>query len=394
VGLKRAAGQAAAWRCAAVAGLTLAAGLVSAQPGQAAEPVVNVTPPSVSGTPQFRGTLIATPGEWTPGGLTFGYRWLRAGVPISGAVEASYRLGLDDIRQPISVQVTASDGVETVTALSEDTAAVTKARFTSRRPPTLSGVARYSRRVSASRGTWSPRPTAVRYQWLRAGRPIRGATTATYRLKARDVGKRVTIRVTARREGYRRALATSAGVKVRHRVRLRRVATYHLETRGRITTSRKRFTRQAQQSYDDPRGWRAQGVKFRRVPRGGDFTLVLAEAAWVPRFSAECSATWSCRVGRFVIINQDRWKSASPAWNAYGRSRRDYRHLVVNHETGHWLGRGHLGCPAPGRKAPVMMQQSKGLGGCRANPWPTDAELRDRNGRRSVVALGRWAVAE
>ena len=75
-----------------------------------------------------------------------------------------------------------------------------------------------------------------------------------------------------------------------------------------------------------------------------------------------------------MIINQERWQHASPAWNRAGRSLRDYRHLVVNHETGHWLGRGHASCPAGGGPAPVMMQQSKGTGGCRFNPWPLEWE--------------------
>ena len=150
----------------------------------------------------------------------------------------------------------------------------------------------------------------------------------------------------------------------------RRRVTYSVITRGRVTASMKVFRRQAHETYDDPRGWRGGGVEFRRVRRGGDFTLVLASARAVPTFSASCSATWSCRVGRFVIINQERWKHASPAWNAAGRSTRDYRHLVVNHETGHWLGRGHASCPPGGGKAPVMMQQSKGTGRCRLNPWP------------------------
>ena len=66
----------------------------------------------------------------------------------------------------------------------------------------------------------------------------------------------------------------------------------------------------------------------------------------------------------------------SPAmpWNAAGRSLRDYRHLVVNHETGHWLGRAHRGCPGQGQAAPVMMQQSKALDGCRFNAWPRPDE--------------------
>ncbi|GAB3030746.1 hypothetical protein GCM10011376_23650 [Nocardioides flavus (ex Wang et al. 2016)] len=154
----------------------------------------------------------------------------------------------------------------------------------------------------------------------------------------------------------------------------RRRVTYSVTTRGRITASMEVFRRHAQETFDDPRGWRAGGVRFRRVRRGGNFTLVLAAAGTLPSFSSSCSVQWSCRVGRYVVINQLRWTRASPAWNAAGRSRRDYRHLVVNHETGHWLGLGHASCRRGGGRAPVMMQQSKGTGGCRFNPWPLPGE--------------------
>jgi hypothetical protein len=183
-------------------------------------------------------------------------------------------------------------------------------------------------------------------------------------------------------DGHRRWTPTPDPPTVEgYAIPVRRHVTYSVITRGAITASLEVFRRQAQETYDDPRGWRAGGVEFRRVRRGGDFTLVLAAARAVPTFSSTCSATWSCRVGRYVIINQERWAHASPAWNAAGRSLRDYRHLVVNHETGHWLGRGHASCPAAGGPAPVMMQQSKGTGGCRFNPWPLDWEAAAVRGR-------------
>ena len=163
-------------------------------------------------------------------------------------------------------------------------------------------------------------------------------------------------------------------------VPVRRRVTYSVTTRGRVASSMEVFRRQVQETFDHPRGWRAGGVRLRRVRRGGDFTVVLAAARTLPSFSPGCSVRWSCRVGRYVVVNQLRWNRASPAWNRAGRSLRGYRHLVVNHETGHWLGLGHAACRGRGR-APVMMQQSKGTGWCRFNPWPLAREVAAVRGR-------------
>ena len=96
---------------------------------------------------------------------------------------------------------------------------------------------------------------------------------------------------------------------------------------------------------------------------------MLAQASLVPTYSRSCSALYSCRVGRNVIINVDRWRSGA---RAFPGSLAQYRQMVLNHETGHWLGLGHASCPGRGRPAPVMQQQSKGMQGCTPNAWPLD----------------------
>ncbi|MFM7617366.1 MAG: DUF3152 domain-containing protein, partial [Actinomycetes bacterium] len=121
---------------------------------------------------------------------------------------------------------------------------------------------------------------------------------------------------------------------------------YTYEVRGLSNSSDlEAFAAQAAETLNDPRGWSLNGsIAFQRVPSSGSFTLWLAAASTLPSFGSPCSTSWSCRQGRNVIINETRWLEASPAWNAAGGPLREYRHMVVNHETGHWLGFGHAFC--------------------------------------------------
>jgi hypothetical protein len=163
-----------------------------------------------------------------------------------------------------------------------------------------------------------------------------------------------------------------------------RVITY--EVRGWDNQSDlEQFAAVAAEDYADPRGWSFGGsVAFVRVPSGGSFTLWLAAAAHLPAFGAPCDTSYSCTQGRNVIINETRWLTGSPAWNASGASLADYHHMVLNHETGHWIGFGHQRCGGPGQLAPVMQQQSISLQGCRPNPWPLDSERRAAAARLGV----------
>ena len=167
----------------------------------------------------------------------------------------------------------------------------------------------------------------------------------------------------------------AAEVEAARQVSQATVVTYSVTTRGVITANIAEFRSQANATLNDQRGWAHMGVTFQEVTSGGMFTLVLSEASQVPTFSPGCDSEYSCRAGRYVVINQDRWIGATPSWSQSGGSLRDYRHLVVNHETGHWLGHDHEPCGGVGQAAPVMQQQSVNLQGCNFNPWPLASEL-------------------
>lgn len=121
----------------------------------------------------------------------------------------------------------------------------------------------------------------------------------------------------------------------------------------------------------DPRSWTADGeTGFELVDTGADIALVVASPATVDRLCAPLitAGIYSCGTNGYVAINLIRWMTATDTWPA---DLTTYREYLVNHEVGHYLrGPAHPGCPGTDQLAPVMMQQSKGLDGCRPNGWP------------------------
>jgi 5-hydroxyisourate hydrolase-like protein (transthyretin family) len=154
-----------------------------------------------------------------------------------------------------------------------------------------------------------------------------------------------------------------------------RLVTYRIETRGKVSGALDTFKERTAEIYADPRGWSRAYVHFKRVKSGGAFSLVLSQAKYVPSFGAICDRYWSCRVGRYVVINENRWRHGTPYFKRSGGTMAEYRAMVTNHETGHWFGLGHATCGGKGEAAPVMMQQSKGLFGCEPNAWPLAGEI-------------------
>lgn len=81
---------------------------------------------------------------------------------------------------------------------------------TSTAPPTITGTPKVDQTLTAKPGTWNRAGATYKYQWLAAGKAIAGATTATYRPTAAQVGQTFSVKVTASKAGYKTGTRNTA----------------------------------------------------------------------------------------------------------------------------------------------------------------------------------------
>lgn len=151
-----------------------------------------------------------------------------------------------------------------------------------------------------------------------------------------------------------------------------RITTYAVQVEDGLPFTTRAVARTVDQTLTDRRGWSTEGHQLlrRTDPATSDVRVVLASPDTADSLCAPLltGGRLSCRNGRDVVINAWRWAHGAPS---YGDDLDGYRAYVINHEVGHALGYAHRACPSAGARAPVMVQQTKGLDGCRANPWPS-----------------------
>ncbi|MCE1178796.1 MAG: DUF3152 domain-containing protein [Micrococcales bacterium] len=158
-----------------------------------------------------------------------------------------------------------------------------------------------------------------------------------------------------------------------------RTVTYTVEAEGGLGLDTAEFAAAVPQILGHPSGWqRKDSLRLvylspaQAKSRRPDLRVTLTSPATTDRLCAPLSTKGavSCFNNGRAVINTRRWMEGA---DAYGQNLARYRVYLISHEVGHGLGHGHAGCPAKGRRAPVMLQQTLGLQGCTAWPYPIGA---------------------
>ena len=164
--------------------------------------------PAITGTPRVGQTLSVLPGTWTDG-AAFAYAWLADGQAVDGATGPTFVPTSAHVGRRISVRVTGSrTGYVTAVRTTAPTSSVAAGVLTSS-APRVSGTPKVGVRLTAVPGTWTP-GTTLGYQWLANGVQVSGARASTFTPTAAHRGRRISVRVTGRRDGYTSTTRTSA----------------------------------------------------------------------------------------------------------------------------------------------------------------------------------------
>lgn len=164
------------------------------------EAPVNGVVPSIVGDAVEGATLAAVAGEWTGSPApSITRHWLADGREIHGAIGATLLITAAEVGKAVSILESATNVVGRARVASAATARIAPASAPENTgPPTISGTAQVGQTLSADDGEWSgaPEPLLSR-QWEGDGEPIEGETGDTYEPIEADIGKVITITVTA-----------------------------------------------------------------------------------------------------------------------------------------------------------------------------------------------------
>lgn len=167
------------------------------------------TTPKISGTVRVGSVLTVTAGAWSPG-ADLAIQWRVNGAAVAGETTTSYPVRPADVGKAVTVSVTATkEFYATLTKTSAATASVASAPFLSSPVPAIDGTAQVGEELSVDAGVWDP-AAALTYRWYADGTFIPGATHETFTPTGSQLGKKISVKVTAKLLGYTTTSRTSA----------------------------------------------------------------------------------------------------------------------------------------------------------------------------------------
>ena len=164
--------------------------------------------PTVSGTSRVGKVLTATTGAWDES-TSLTYQWLQDGEAIAGATAATYLLVPDDARTRVSIVVTGARAGYSTMERTSDAVTVALGEQSRKPAPTVKGKAKVGKTLHARPGPHDA-GTTLTYRWIVGGDAK--ASGRTFKIRKAYVGKRIRVRVTARKPGYVSASGLSAKV--------------------------------------------------------------------------------------------------------------------------------------------------------------------------------------
>lgn len=164
-------------------------------------------------------TLTAQVGDTSPRQDSWEWQWYAKsvgtagnGTPIAGATSKDFVIGEAQAGKLIVVRATATrDNFDDKPWYSDAYGPIKLQTWGATPKPSIvhDGTPVVDETLSVATGDWLPTPVSYSYQWKKNGSNITGGTSATYKLKATDMGAQITVDVSGVLTGYPQLPQTS-----------------------------------------------------------------------------------------------------------------------------------------------------------------------------------------
>jgi len=187
---------------------------------------VDVSLPSVSGSPVSGDTLTDANGTWSGSATGYDYQWEDCGSsaagcsPISGATSQNYTLTDSVVGSTIEVQESATNAAGGVGLPASSAATEIVQPLSATSLPVAEGLAVQGQTLTEADASWNAPVTGNTYQWYACDgsgpqcTPIAGATDRSYTLTNADVGATIEVQETASNAGGSGIPASSVATQV------------------------------------------------------------------------------------------------------------------------------------------------------------------------------------